>query len=259
MHSVYEDFTWDRTETMSGAADDWAYEHLGIYGWTTEFWDIVHAATGTSSRPHIWYTGPTDDEALAVLRWLDEHATPSDATSSTGTRSIIRSSARSSSAAGTTCTRGPTRPPTAARRGRTATPTFAVAPGARLTEARDPATPRASRVGDDTWRVEVGVANTGWLPTTVSSRARQDDLVQPILADIEIGDRGDVEVLDGAVRRTLGQLAGSSLGPLHDGTGSTPDRTSCSWLVRAARGTTITVTVRHQRAGSDSVRLTLDR
>ena len=74
-YSVYEDFTWDPTETMSGASDDWAYEHLGIFGWTTEFWDIVHAATGEKQSTHFWYTGPTDGERLAVLRWLDEHST----------------------------------------------------------------------------------------------------------------------------------------------------------------------------------------
>src|SRR4029453_4534722 len=28
VHSVYEDFTWDQSKVMSGAADDWAYEHL---------------------------------------------------------------------------------------------------------------------------------------------------------------------------------------------------------------------------------------
>ena len=70
-HSVFEDFTFDTTDTMSGAADDWAYEHLGVYAWTTEFWDIVHAATGTKQSTHFWYVGPTTDEALAVLRWLD--------------------------------------------------------------------------------------------------------------------------------------------------------------------------------------------
>ena len=70
-HSVFEDFTFDTTDTMSGAADDWAYEHLGVYAWTTEFWDIVHAATGTKQSTHFWYVGPTADEALAVLRWLD--------------------------------------------------------------------------------------------------------------------------------------------------------------------------------------------
>ncbi len=58
---------------MSGASDDWAYEHLGVFSWTTEFWDIVHAATGEKQSTHFWYTGPTDDQALAVLRWCDEH------------------------------------------------------------------------------------------------------------------------------------------------------------------------------------------
>ena len=70
-HSLYEDFTWDTSETMSGASDDWAYEHLGVFSWTTEFWDIVHAATGHKQSTHFWYTGPTDDERLAVARWLD--------------------------------------------------------------------------------------------------------------------------------------------------------------------------------------------
>ena len=72
-HSVFEDFTWDPSVTMSGAADDWMYEHRGVYGWTTEFWDVVQQATGTKQSTHFWYVGPTDDEALAVLRWCDEH------------------------------------------------------------------------------------------------------------------------------------------------------------------------------------------
>ena len=44
---------------MSGAADDWAYEHLGVYSWTTEFWDVdrrghgpalAHRHLGTPAR-----------------------------------------------------------------------------------------------------------------------------------------------------------------------------------------------------------------
>jgi hypothetical protein len=72
-HSVYEDFTWDPTVTMSGAADDWAYDHLGVYGWTTEFWDVVKTATGSKQSTHFWYTGPTEAEELGVLAWSDEH------------------------------------------------------------------------------------------------------------------------------------------------------------------------------------------
>ena len=76
--------------------------------------------------------------------------------------------------------------------------------------------------------------------------------------DVEIDGDGVVEVLDGAVRRTLGQLAGSSSARFTNGAESTPDRASCSWLVRAAPGTTVSVTVQHQRAGSDSVELVLE-
>jgi hypothetical protein len=58
---------------MSGAADDWVYEHLGIFGWTSEFWDVIHTVTGNKQSTHFWYTGPTEDEEVAVARWADQH------------------------------------------------------------------------------------------------------------------------------------------------------------------------------------------
>lgn len=259
-HSVYEDFTWDPTETMSGASDDWAYEHLGIFGWTTEFWDIVHAATGEKQSTHFWYTGPTDEQRLAVLRWLDERSTdlPSEAT----TRGFVdwypfdHPQLGPVELGGWNGLYSWTNPPPdlllteVDRHADFAVAQALTAPCVEIRHAR------AEPVGDDTWRVVIGVANTGWLPTTVSSRARQDDLVRPILADV-VGDDADIEVLDGPARRKLGQLAGASSARFTNSTSSTPDRTSCSWLVRATPGTTVTVHVVHQRAGSDSVQLTL--
>jgi hypothetical protein len=259
-HSVYEDFTWDPTETMSGASDDWAYEHLGIFGWTTEFWDIVHAATGEKQSTHFWYTGPTDDQRLAVLRWLDERSTdlPSEAT----TRGFVdwypfdHPQLGPVELGGWNGLYSWTNPPPdllLAEVDRHADFAVAQALAAPSVEIRHA---RAQPVGDDTWRVVIGVANTGWLPTTVSARARHDGLVRPILADV-VGDAADIEVLDGPVRRKLGQLAGASSVRFTNSTASTPDRTSCSWLVRANPGTTVTVHVVHQRAGADSVQLTL--
>jgi hypothetical protein len=262
-HSVYEDFTWDTSETMSGASDDWAYEHLGIFGWTTEFWDIVHAATGEKQSTHFWYTGPTDEQRLAVLRWLDGHS--ADRSPDAATRGFVDWYPFEHPQLGAVELGGwnelyswTNPPPDRLLAEVDGHADFAVAQAlaAPCVEIRHA---RAEPVGDDTWRLVIGVANTGWLPTTVSSKARQDDLVRPILADVEIDGGGDIDVLDGAVRRTLGQLAGSSSARFNSSTGGTPDRTSCSWLVRAAPGTTIMVTVRHQRAGSDSVRLVLDR
>jgi hypothetical protein len=289
-HSVYEDFTWDTNETMSGASDDWAYEHLGVFGWTTEFWDIVHAATGEKQSTHFWYTGPTDAERLAVLRWLDANAVPhaGDASSGVGSEETGGSG---EIGLGDERTRGfvdwypyehpqlgPvelggwnalyswTNPPPhllCAEVDRHAD--FAVA---QALAAPCLAIPhhRVESVGPETWRITVGVANTGWLPTTVSARARQDDLVRPIIADISSADvaaagpsPGELIVVDGPARRTLGQLEGSSVARLSQATAGTADRTTCSWLVRAPGGTTVAVTVAHPRAGSVSIRMELGR
>jgi hypothetical protein len=252
-HSVYEDFTWDASEAMSGASDDWAYEHLGVFGWTTEFWDIVHAATGEKQSTHFWYTGPTDAERLAVLRWLDEHSTDERTRGFVDWYRFEHPQLGPVELGGWNSLYSWTNPPPdrlLAEVDRHADFAVAQALAAPRIEIRHA---RAEQVGDDTWRVMIGVANTGWLPTTVSSKAAADDLVRPIHADVD----GSLDGLDGAARRTLGQLAGSSSARFTNGTVGTPDRTTCSWLVRAESGTTIRLTVRHQRAGSDSVELTL--
>jgi hypothetical protein len=57
VHSVYEDLTWDKSRVMGGAGDDWAYDHLGVYSWTTEFWDAIYHATGEHSPTDVWYVG----------------------------------------------------------------------------------------------------------------------------------------------------------------------------------------------------------
>ena len=149
-------------------------------------------------------------------------------------------------------------PPSPARRGRRPR-RLRRRPGARRSLRRDPPRSAPSPVSAPTPGGSASASPTrGWLPTTVSSKARQDNLVRPVIADVEIDGDGVVEVLDGAVRRTLGQLAGSSSARFTNGAESTPDRASCSWLVRAAPGTTVSVTVQHQRAGSDSVELVLE-
>ena len=260
-HSVYEDFTWDPSETMSGASDDWAYEHLGVFGWTTEFWDIVHAATGEKQSTHFWYTGPTDAERLAVARWLD--ALPDDGPR---TRGFVdwypfdHPQLGPVELGGWNQLHSWTNPPSHLLRDevdRHADFAVAQALAAPRVVIRHS---RVDAVGDGTWRVTIGIANTGWLPTTVSTHARTHDLVRPIVAEVHAAPAsgGPVDVFDGPARRTLGQLSGSSVARFANATEGTPDRTTCSWLVRASTGTEVVVSVRHDRGGNDSVTLRLD-
>jgi hypothetical protein len=257
-HSVYEDFTWDPTETLSGASDDWAYEHLGVFGWTTEFWDIVHAATGTKQSTHFWYTGPTAAESLAVLRWCDEHHPAGHVDWYPFDHPQLGEIELGGWDDLTTWTN----PPTHLLRNEVARHAdFAIHQALcspRLEIGRAVATP----LGDDVWQIDVGVANTGFLPTDVSAQARKEHLVRPVVVEVSGG-----EVVDGPARRRVGhEAAGPASGQLEgraairfeNGNDGTPDRVLVRYVVRAARGSVLTVTARHDRAGLASRQLTLD-
>ncbi len=251
VHSVFEDFTWDKTQTMSGAADDWAYEHLGVYGWTTEFWDVVQAATGKKQSTYFWYTGPTPEEALAVLRWVDEHVPdeyvewyPFDHPQ------LGRVELGGWPALGVW-----TNPPPARLADE-------VRPHARFAVAQALASPclavrraRATDLGGSTWRVELGVANTGWLPTYVTARAKKENLVLPLVAELAAPE--GVRIVDGPARRQLDQLEGRAAMRFSAAVDGTPDRALVTWVVEAPPGTEIELVARHPRAGTVHERITL--
>ncbi len=107
-----------------------------------------------------------------------------------------------------------------------------------------------ARLGDDQWRVEVGLANTGWLPTDVSQRARKERLVKPIVVELT-GD--GLTVIDKPARREVGQLDGRAalrFKRRHDGT---PDRVLVAWTVVAEEGAIANIVAKHDRSGQVSV------
>ncbi len=257
-HSIYEDFTWDAAETMSGAADDWAYEHLGIYGWTTEFWDLVHAATGTKVDPLFWYVGPTDEQLLGALRWLDEQPPATDPrdTPFVDWYEFDHPQLGRVELGGWNDLRSWFNPPPHRLRGETeGHAEFAVvqalaAPCLELDHisvTRLAADAGGQAAGDGVWRIDVGVLNSGWLPTDVTQRARRDGQVLPVEVELTGIDEG--HVLDGAVRRQLGQLAGAVSAHFDRGAGGSPERAMATYTVRAREGTRVDIEARHPRAG----------
>ena len=254
VHSLFEEFTWDPSKVMSGAADDWAYEHLGVYSWTTEFWDVIAAATGERAATDIWVTGPSAEQELAVLRWADEHHPgeafidwypfehPQLGPVELGGWNELTSWAN---------------PPA----GRLAAEVGSHADFAVFQALAAPCLEiglaDAAAVGEGTWRVRAGLANTGWLPTTVTERARANNLVLPLVAELILPTLA--EVLDPPARRELGQLGGRRSFELNGGerNDGTPDRVLTAWTVRAPTGTEVVIEARHQRAGTARATLRL--
>jgi hypothetical protein len=251
-HSVYEDFTPDRTDLMSGAADDWAYDHLGVFSWTTEFWDVIHHATGERAPTTIWWDGPTPDQELAVARWCDTHIPEGYAPWRSFEHPVL----------GAIEIGGPDmfavwhNPPHALLaaevegHARFAVHHALTSPCLAIVQAS------AQQLDEEgqLWEVTLGVANTGWLPTDISAHARRHRLVQPVITDIA-GD--GITIIDGPSRRRHDQLEGrrSTVGALrNDGT---PDRVLSRWTVRADPLTPVTLTATHERAGTATTTLQL--
>lgn len=247
-HSVYEDFTWDSSETMSGAADDWTYEHLGVFGWTTEFWDVVHAATGTKQSTHFWYTGPSVDEAIAVLRWCDAN----NPEGHVDWYHFDHPQLGAIEIGGWNTLSTWTNPPLHLLHDEVAAhadfAVFQALASPRLEIVHDAVQP----LGDDTWRVDIGIANTGWLPTDVSVLARKEKLVAPIAVSVSGG-----EVIGGPARLQIGQLEGRAELRFTNGNDGSPDRALASFTVRAVSGTAVDVVVAHPRCGTVTSSITL--
>ena len=255
VHSVYEDLTWDKSNVMGGAGDDWAYDHLGVYSWTTEFWDAIFHATGEHSPTDWWYVGPTPAQDLAVCAWSDTHAPGSFVAWYPFEHPQLGKLELGGANAVYIWSNAPASRLKAE-----------VAPHAEVAIYQAMASPRleikladATQISGDVWRVRLGVANTGWLSTTVTQHARNNKIVLPGVVEINNADGTAVDLVEGEARVRIGQLEGRARflldgGMMSDGT---PDRHLQTWLVRARSGTKLMLTASHQRAGTVSATITL--
>ena len=250
VHGIYADFTWDTRETMSGAADDWAYDHLGVYSWTTEFWDIVQKATGKKQSTHFWYTGPTADEALAVLRWCDEHHPDGHV----DWYAFDHPQLGPIDLGGWNWLSTWTNPPVSLLRDEVAGHAEFAIRQALCSPRLELVHTEVRRLGDDAWRVEAGVGNTGWLPTDVSALARKKSLAKAPFAELS-GD--GVRVVGGPARQQFGHLEGRARLRFADGNDGTPDRALVSWVVNAVAGSELTIDVISDRTGRISTSIVL--
>ncbi|MFB6375020.1 MAG: M14 family zinc carboxypeptidase, partial [Bradymonadaceae bacterium] len=71
--STYHDFKYDRDTITGGAFDDWAYHDLGLHAFTMELWSPWKEAGLDFSDDLIrFFQGRTEEENLALLEWNDE-------------------------------------------------------------------------------------------------------------------------------------------------------------------------------------------
>jgi murein tripeptide amidase MpaA len=252
--SVYHDFKYDPKDVITGVADDWAYDHLGIFAWTTEFWNPFTTAGIEDYKWIEWGIDHPFDDDLKLLAWSDEEL---------GGEGFVDWYPYEHPQLGPLelggwnsafCLRNP--PPHLLEKEVAAHADWAIwhvliAPRLSVHTAE------ATQVGDDTWRVRLVVENTSWLPTNVTQKAIERKMVRPVEAEIILPDAAvaaGAELVGTENKKELGQLTGrtgkhSMLGGFGAATDATSDRALADWVVRAPAGTVVSVEARHPRAG----------
>jgi murein tripeptide amidase MpaA len=255
--SVYHHFQYEPKTWMRGAFDDWIYEHLGIFGWTTEFWSPMKAAgIDVGMRFIDWWKDHPPEDDLRMLEWADRELP--------GTGYVDWYPFQ--------------HPQLGAVEiggwdemyalGNVPLPLLEaeVAPHSQWALYLALISPRlavrsftAEPVGAGAYRLRLVVQNSGWLPTNVSQKAVDRRVVRPLEVDLELP--GGAVLASGEKHLELGQLAGrpSSGSMLGWDVGNEPtsERVRAEWVIEAEPGSEVAVSARHPRAGVARASVTL--
>ena len=251
--SIYEDFTELASKPRHGGFGEWAYEHLGIVSFATELWD-VETEMGIH-KPQFFPNRPRSEEELSLhLRWADEHA-PGSYVDWYG---YDHPQLGRVELGGWQPMYLQINPP----------PQYLhtlYEPNALFTLRQAAASPlmrvtqvESEYVAEGVYKLTAVVQNEGYLPTNMTQRALSIGIAQPVLvhlrADQELGfvvgeAEADIGHLGGRVERTMPYDAWRR--PWREAS------RKIEWVVRAPRGTQVTVEVVSERGGRHQTRVRL--
>jgi murein tripeptide amidase MpaA len=261
--SIWHDFRYHPKETIGGTAD-WFYEHLGTLFWVVEIWSPNKEAGIADYKWIEWYRDHPVEDDLKLLAWSDDHC---GGLAHVDWRPFQHPQLGMVEIGGwdkMNFWRNP--PPHLREREAQRFPGWMTQIGLSLPRLELLRT-EVRALGDDHWRIRLAVANSGWLPAYVTHRALERKVVRGVIFEIELPTRGDegdaVVALVGGKERIEGpQLEGHapkvSLHAFVPPREATADRAVAEWVVRAPRGTTLTVSARCERAGAVRAEVSLD-
>jgi murein tripeptide amidase MpaA len=246
--STFHDFKYHPKQVITGT-QDWIYEHLGALFWTVEIWAPNKEAGITDYKWIDWYrTHPVEDD-LKLLKWSDEQC---------GGKAHVDWYAYRHPQLGAVelggwdlmnYWRNP--PPHLREREAARFPAWLMQLALSLPKLEVLRT-EVSAVGPDTWRVRFAVANSGYLPSYVSKRALERKTVRGTVFTIELP--AGASLVAGKERVEGAQLEGhapkASLQAFLPDRNITGDRDVAEWLVKAPKGTRVTLTAVADRAGA---------
>ena len=257
--SIWHDFKYHPKEVISGT-QDWVYEHLGALFWVVEIWAPNREAGITDYKFIDWYREHPVEDDLKLIKWSDEQC---GGQAHADWRPFMHPQLGAVEIGGwdkMNFWRNP--PPHLREREAARFPGWMTQIALSLPKLEVLRT-EVRALGSDTWRVKLAVANSGWLPAYVSKRALARKIVRGVLFEIHLpADNAEISLVAGKQRMEGPQLEGhapkASLNAFLPNREVTGDRAVAEWVVRAPKGTRLTLSARADRAGVVRAEVVLD-
>ncbi len=253
--SNFHEFKYHPKEVITGTFDDWMYEHKGVHAWTCEIWAPPRQAGITDYKYIEWFREHPFEHDVKMLEWSDKEL---DGKGYYAWAEFDHPQLGKVEIGGWDAFYAMRNPPPkflekeVAPLGDFAIWQAAASPKLEVREVQ------TTSVGSSV-RIRFVVANTGYLPTTVTEHAKKKQLVRGVIGEItkdgtELDTAGSSEpawLVSGKLRQDGGQLMGWShvskggWGYQLDGTS---DLVVFEWVVAGAG--TYHLLAKHERAGT---------
>jgi murein tripeptide amidase MpaA len=244
--STFHEFKYHPKQSITGAFDEWTYEHRGIFSWTVEFWNPVEQAGIKGAKYIDWYREHPVEDDFKLLKWNDEVLKGSGFVD---WYEFDHPQLGKVELGGWDFMHMWTNVPLEfLEKEIQPFPDWIVwhaliSPKLALRETT------VTPLGADTFRIRLVVENTGWLPTYVSKKALERKVTRGVIAEIQLPKGGSLQA--GKEREELGELEGRAHKPamLGEFGDDTSDRVKVEWVVKAKKGSKVKLTARHERGG----------
>jgi murein tripeptide amidase MpaA len=245
---VFNEFKYHPKEVITGT-QDWLYTELGSYAWVVEIWCPMREA-GIKDYKYIdWFRDHPVEDDLKLLKWSDEvhkgegyvnwyeYDHPELGKVELGGWNRFHTFSN---------------PPSHLLEKECSKFHDWIIFQALMSPKLEHHSTEITKLGDDLWRVDFGVQNTGYLATDVSKTTREKKHVRGVVAEIELPD--GATLVEGKQRIEGPQLEGRAhyhtLVSFFPGANATQDRCRFTWIVKAPKSAQVSVLAKHDRAGS---------
>jgi len=252
--SIFHDFKYHPKQVISGGFD-WTYEHLGMFMWAVEIWAPNREAGIEDYKFIDWFREHPVEDDLKIINWLDSI---DNGKGYVDWYAYDHPELGEVELGGIDFYRVWVNPPLAllekevSKFSKWLTWQALISP---KLEIRDVS---AKRINEDTYKIELVVENSGWLPTYVTKKALEKKMVRGVICEIELPE--DAKLETGLPREESGQLEGRAYKSASTswGNDSTVDRLKLEWAIRASKGGEVKLIARHDRAGQVRTRVNLE-